>query len=140
MQDAVHGEVPQARAEARALRERGELETAATRLLAAHERARNLPMEHARVHLSLARLRWRQRDPLEGLRELERAGLAPLASGLRRLGGRRPEEPVEGGLWASALRAAAVVVGGSAGSPQSPTEASMHSSWSSPTRSSGSEG
>lgn len=136
MQDVVHGEVRQGRAEARALRERGDLETAATRLLAAHERVRNLPLEHARVHLSLARLRWRQRDPLEGLRELERAGLAPLASGLRRLGGRRPEEPVEGGLWASALRAAAVLVGASAGSPQSP----MHSSWSSPTRSSGSEG
>jgi hypothetical protein len=121
---------------ARALRERGELAAAATRLLAAHERARNLPLAHARLHLSLARLRWLQGERREALRELERASLAPVASGLRRVGGRRPEDPVEGGLWASAVRAAAVL----AGRAQPPTEASMHSAWSSPTRSSGREG
>ncbi len=69
-------------------------------LLRAHGLARNAPLSHALCHVDLARLRLVQRDWAEVRGEAQRAALAPLASTLRRLAGRRPVDPVDDGLLA----------------------------------------
>ncbi len=85
---------------------RGAAPGAAVALLdQAHTLARNLPLAHARLHLALARRQAQQGALREALAELERAAVAPLASGLRRLAGRAPDAPLDPGL-AATLRAA----------------------------------
>ena len=66
-----------------------------------HERARNRSRQHARVHLACAELALYQGRPKELGLQLWQAGLAPLASLLRRRAGLPPEDPGPGSLLAT---------------------------------------